>query len=216
MLACRANFGIVGQRAVAALTGLVKRPIFLCSFLINDPSLLETLCRQAYFTATPLSLGQATSMYGILYCLIKEFILLQSPLAQKHDLKAHASTCERNFTRGIETYQTLAMPCFENVLSLALGVGTYRRNTLTSQVTCSSHEPNLGHQSARRRKAIPVLYVPGRCRQPMPHARLLPRGDIRQAPRAQGRADPPCLLVHLHDGQEHVPSSGSPLVLAKF
>jgi len=134
MLAYHAGF--VGQQEAQSLTSPAKRPIFLCSFLINDPSLFETLCRQAYFTATPLSLGQATSMYGILYYLLKEYVLLQSPLAQKHDLKVHTSTCERNLCRGIETYQTLAMPCFENVLSLALGVGIQRHSTFTSQVEC--------------------------------------------------------------------------------
>lgn len=152
------------QRAVSSLTSPVNRPIFLCSFLINDPSLFETLCRQAYYTANPLSLGQATSMYGILYCLLKEYVYLESPLAQEHDLKAHASTCERNFCRGIETYQTLAMPCFENVLSLALGVGSQRHNILTSQATCSHHESNLDYQSARSRKAVPMLYTLGRRR----------------------------------------------------
>ncbi|RMJ17415.1 hypothetical protein CDV36_002906 [Fusarium kuroshium] len=40
----------------------VNRPIFLCSFIISDPSLLESLCRQAYYTSTSLSLGQATAM----------------------------------------------------------------------------------------------------------------------------------------------------------
>ncbi|WJG34608.1 uncharacterized protein FOBCDRAFT_213798 [Fusarium oxysporum Fo47] len=111
------------QLVVAVLQQLkVNRPIFLCSFLINDPSLFETLCQQAYYTAAPLSLGQATSMYGVMYYVLKEYVLLQSPLAQEHDLKAHISTCERNFSRGIETYQALAMPCFENVFSLALGM----------------------------------------------------------------------------------------------
>lgn len=75
-------------------------------------------------------------MYGILYYLLKECILLQSPLGQKNDLKAHSYTCERNFCGGIETYQTLAVPCFENVLSLALGVGLPHRNKLTFQITC--------------------------------------------------------------------------------
>ncbi|KAI8657127.1 Zn(2)-C6 fungal-type domain-containing protein [Fusarium keratoplasticum] len=100
----------------------VNRPIFLCSFIISDPSLLETLCRQAYYTTAPVSLGQATAMYGILHCLLKEFIFLENPLGQEYDLKAHVSTCEKNFNRGIQTYQILAIPCFENVLSLALGI----------------------------------------------------------------------------------------------
>lgn len=162
MLACKTRF--VRQRAASSLTSTVNRPIFLCSFLINDPSLFETLCRQAYYTASPLSLGQATSLYGILYCLLKEYVYLQSPLGQEYDLKVHISTCERNFCRGIETYQTLAMPCFENIFSLALGVGHQRHNISTSQIACSRHESNLDNQSTRGRKAIPMLYALGRRR----------------------------------------------------
>jgi hypothetical protein len=63
-------------------------------------------------------------MYGILYCLLKEFIFLENPLGQEYDLKSHVSTCEKNFNQGIQTYQILAIPCFENVLSLALGVSS--------------------------------------------------------------------------------------------
>jgi hypothetical protein len=118
----------MSQRPVLLLTTSVNRPIFLCSFLINDPSLFETLCRQAYYNAIPLSLGQATSMYGTMYYVLKEYVLLQNPLAQEHDLKAHISTCARNFSRGIETYQTFAMPCFENVFNLALGVSRQHHN----------------------------------------------------------------------------------------
>lgn len=78
-------------------------------------------------------------MYGIMYCLLKEFVLLQSPLAKEHDLKVHVATCERNFSRGIETYQTLAMPCFENILSLSLGVSNQRHNLFKSQLVYSHH-----------------------------------------------------------------------------
>lgn len=140
ILDCEAR--LARQQVVLLLTFPVHRPIFLCSFLVNDPSLFETLCRQAYYTTNPLSLGQATSMYGILYCLLKEYVLLQSPLAQEYDLKVHVSTCERNFSRGIETYQTLAMPCFENILSLALGVGNQRYNIPISRVR-GAHIMNL-------------------------------------------------------------------------
>lgn len=68
-------------------------------------------------------------MYGILYCLLKEFTFLESPLSQEYDLKAHASTCEKNFNQGIQTYQILAIPCFENVLSLALGVSNEHQHS---------------------------------------------------------------------------------------
>lgn len=149
----------MSQQPVLSLTSPVNRPIFLCSFLINDPSLFETLCQQAYYTAAPLSLGQATSMYGVMYYVLKEYVLLQSPLAQEHDLKAHISTCERNFSRGIETYQALAMPCFENVFSLALGVSNQRHSLIPAQVVCSYTGQNLDDQSTRRRETIPMLYA---------------------------------------------------------
>ncbi|KAF4988141.1 hypothetical protein FDECE_15171, partial [Fusarium decemcellulare] len=128
----------------------VHRPIFLTSFLINDPSLLETLCRQAYYTTTPLSLGQATSMYGILYYVLKEFILLENPLSKHYDLPVHVSTCEKNFTRGIQTYATLAMPCFENVFGLTLGITKAQEEgkpflSCTLLATAASHCRMLGY-----------------------------------------------------------------------
>lgn len=204
------------QREVASLILPAHRPIFLCSFLINDPSLFENLCRQAYYTASPLTLGQATSMYGVLYCLLKELVLLQSPLAQKHDLKVHIATCERNFSRGIETYQTLAMPCFENVLSLALGVGNQRHNVFIFQVVCSHQEPYLDIQSTGRGKTIPVLYTLGCRRQPLSHAGILPRDNLWKTSVSESRADSSCLLVYLHYRQEHVPSPRSPVISTRL
>ncbi|KAH8897257.1 hypothetical protein GQ53DRAFT_837919 [Thozetella sp. PMI_491] len=100
----------------------VRRPIFMCSYIINDPQLLETLCRNVYFPITPAPTGQVTAMYGLLFFLLKEFIALQHPLGEKYDLVASSERCREIFTAGIETYDLLAIPCFENVLSLALGV----------------------------------------------------------------------------------------------
>ncbi|KAH6890653.1 hypothetical protein B0T10DRAFT_537975 [Thelonectria olida] len=99
----------------------VNRPIFLCSYVINDPELLEKLCQSTYFPISPPSLGQITAMYGLLFCLLKEYIAFQHPLSKKYDLAANLVKCERNFTAGIETYDMMAVPSFENVLSLALG-----------------------------------------------------------------------------------------------
>ena len=74
----------------------------------------------------------------MMYYVLKEYSLLQNPLAQEHDLKLHISTCERNLTRGIEAFQTLALPCFDNVFSLALGVSNQCHSLIPSQVVFSS------------------------------------------------------------------------------
>lgn len=107
---------------VGVLTTIVNRPIFLCSYVINDPGLLESLCQGTYFPISPPSLGHVTAMHGLLYCLLKEFIALQHPLSRKYDLAVSLATCGKNFAAGVETYDIMVVPCFENVLSLTLGV----------------------------------------------------------------------------------------------
>uniref|UniRef100_A0A0D2XKV7 Xylanolytic transcriptional activator regulatory domain-containing protein n=1 Tax=Fusarium oxysporum (strain Fo5176) TaxID=660025 RepID=A0A0D2XKV7_FUSOF len=90
---------------------------------------LDTISRQLKDHLQPLDMPALSKDYQLSSSVTSkhhpEMELLPtqlSPLAQEHDLKAHISTCERNFSRGIETYQALAMPCFENVFSLALGM----------------------------------------------------------------------------------------------
>lgn len=45
-----------------------------------------------------------------------------NPLCQAHDLKAHAAHCGQRFNAAIETYDVLAVPSFENILALIMGV----------------------------------------------------------------------------------------------
>lgn len=61
-------------------------------------------------------------MHGVLFYLLKEFINFKDPLAEKYDLSPHLETCEKNFSAGIETYEILVVPNFENTLSLLLAV----------------------------------------------------------------------------------------------
>lgn len=61
-------------------------------------------------------------MNGILYCILKEYLATQDPLGKQYDIKAFLAKCDRNFNLGIETYDVLAVPTFDNVLALTLGV----------------------------------------------------------------------------------------------
>lgn len=101
---------------------LANRPIFLCSYVISDTSLIERLCWSMYFPLEPISSGHLASMYGIINALLKEFLILQSPLYQRFDLRAHAAQCEQNFNATIELYDVLAVPSFENIFTLIMKV----------------------------------------------------------------------------------------------
>lgn len=61
-------------------------------------------------------------MYGMLYLILKEFILLKNPLCVKFDLTVHAARCDDNYNALIETYDIWAMPSFYNILALIVGV----------------------------------------------------------------------------------------------
>lgn len=112
---------------VALVLSVVRRmkanpPIFFSGYTVNDTSLIENLCQAVFFPTDPVSLGQLTSMNGILYCILKEYLATQDPLGKQYDIKAFLAKCDRNFNLGIETYDVLAVPTFDNVLALTLGV----------------------------------------------------------------------------------------------
>ncbi|CAI7573210.1 unnamed protein product [Penicillium bialowiezense] len=98
-----------------------RRPIFLSSYAVNDLGLVEQLCQDIYFPMSPISIGQVTSMHGILYFLLKEYQALKDPLCQKFDFDFHLAQCEKNFIIGLETYDIMAKPSFENILGLTMG-----------------------------------------------------------------------------------------------
>lgn len=89
---------------------------------MNDLNLIEDLFRKVYFPTEALSVGHVTAMHGVLLYLLKEFISFKDPLAEKYDLSPHVETCEKNFKAGVETYEILVVPSFENTLSLLLAV----------------------------------------------------------------------------------------------
>lgn len=107
------------------LISAANRPIFLCSYAINDPSLVERLCRDVYFPMVPISSGHLAAMYGILHVLLEEFTIMRNSLCQKYDLKLHVAKYEQNFNSIIESYEVLAVPSFENIFALVMGVSKH-------------------------------------------------------------------------------------------
>ena len=97
-------------------------PMVMNSFLLNDIALLESLCQKICFPTEPVSIGHITTMHGILYFILREYISLSDPLCQEHDLKTYMEKCEQKLHAGIQTYEVLAVPTFENIFALTLGV----------------------------------------------------------------------------------------------
>ncbi|KAJ5757933.1 uncharacterized protein N7511_006627 [Penicillium nucicola] len=98
-----------------------RRPIFLSSYAVTDLEFVENLCQKVYFPMASTSIGQVTSMHGILYYLLKEYMAIKDPLCHDFDFKANLEQCERNFIVGLETYDVMAVPSFENILALTMG-----------------------------------------------------------------------------------------------
>ncbi|KAM5358346.1 hypothetical protein ACJZ2D_015362 [Fusarium nematophilum] len=136
---------------IAAVQRVKATPaIFLSGYALNDVSLVENLCQRVYFPTEPVSLGHITSVNGILAFLSREFTILQQPLGKEFDMEKLTTKCERNFNLGIETYDVLAVPSFENVLSLALGVVKAQSETrpmlcCTLLASAASHCQMLGY-----------------------------------------------------------------------
>lgn len=89
---------------------------------MNDSALIEHFCQKVYFPVEPISVGTLASMYGVLYMLLKEFELLQNPLAKRYDLSYHVAHCGKKFDSLLETYEIVVVPSFENVFALTMWV----------------------------------------------------------------------------------------------
>ncbi|KAJ5371262.1 uncharacterized protein N7496_007354 [Penicillium cataractarum] len=61
-------------------------------------------------------------MHGVLFFLMKEMISFKDPLCQKFDLATYIDRCEQIFVAAVETYEVLAVPSFENILALVMGM----------------------------------------------------------------------------------------------
>ncbi|KAJ4027050.1 hypothetical protein NW752_002011 [Fusarium irregulare] len=95
---------------------------FLPGQAVTDTRLIEHLCQKVYFPTEPVTLGHITSVNGIMRLLLREFIITEHPLSKEHDLKALKAQAERNFDLGLETFETLTVPSFENVVVLTTAV----------------------------------------------------------------------------------------------
>ncbi|KAE8147435.1 hypothetical protein BDV25DRAFT_169111 [Aspergillus avenaceus] len=99
-----------------------KKPLFLCSYPVNDLTLLERLCQKVYFPTQAVSAGDVAAMHGILYFVMRESLSTDDNVCEQIDLKAHIAACKQSFEAGIERYDVHVVPSFENTIALTMGV----------------------------------------------------------------------------------------------
>lgn len=82
----------------------------------------------------PVSSGTVAAMHGCLYFMMKESLMWKDEFSKKHDLKTYLAKCKECFEAGIENYDVLTIPSFENIIALVMGVSKPRcvLTTLTS------------------------------------------------------------------------------------
>lgn len=103
-------------------TLIEQRPIFLSSYAVSDISLIDSLCQKVYSVLEVASPGTVASMHGIFFFVMKDLIAMKDPLCQRFNLSDYLEPCERAMIKAIESYEVLAVPSFENILALAMGV----------------------------------------------------------------------------------------------
>lgn len=70
----------------------------------------------------PVCTGTVTAMHGILYFLLKETIATKDQICEKLNLEQYLEGCKKSFEAGIEDYNVITIPSYENTLALTIGV----------------------------------------------------------------------------------------------
>lgn len=119
--------------------------MFLSGHAITNVPLVEHLCQRVYFPTEPVSIGHVTSVNGILHLLLREYDILDQCLGDEWDVKQLAAQAGRNFDLGIENFEVMTVPSFENVLALTFAVCV--ATILFSHLVTDN---SLGHQNPDR------------------------------------------------------------------
>ena len=80
-----------------------------------------------YFPVETPSIGVLTLFHGMLQVILSDLINQEAIGTDGEDLKSLYELCQANFQSGIETYELVAIPSYENALALAIAVSKCHR-----------------------------------------------------------------------------------------
>jgi hypothetical protein len=137
---------------------------------------------------------------------------LSTSLSKAHDLSPILAKCERNVNVGLESYNTFAVPSFENLLALTMGVGNADRGLGDRKLTVLCPDD----KSAGRTKAVAVRHSHIGRGQSMPKAWLPPREYIPKRRNWEERPHAAAVLDCIRLRQEHVAPPGAIIPSTRF
>ena len=80
-------------------------------------------------------------------------------VSQKYDLKLYAARCEQNFNSLIESYEVLAVPSFENIFALVMGVSKYEFLTRRPEWLTLSYSSSQKHRMKGNHYYVALLLL---------------------------------------------------------
>ncbi|KAF3129888.1 hypothetical protein TWF594_010651 [Orbilia oligospora] len=149
------------QFVISVLRKLKEYPsVHYLAYAMRDQMALEKICQAVYFPTEPVSLGQLTTMHGLLLFLLEEYIALNDPILSGWDSSKFLRLCEKNLHIGCQSYEILAVPHVDNVKALTLGVvfAQLSSKPLLAWTLCSAaarHVFTLGYHRERSLKSDP-------------------------------------------------------------
>ncbi|KAK6540167.1 hypothetical protein TWF694_008988 [Orbilia ellipsospora] len=146
------------QFVIMLLRKLREYPsVHYLAYSMRDQMALEKLCQSVYFPTEPVTLGQLTTMHGLLLFLLQEYVALADPILNGWDADAFIKLCEKNLHIGCQSYEIHAVPHIDNVKALLLGIvfAQLSSKPLLSWTLCSAaarHVHTLGYHRERSLK----------------------------------------------------------------
>ncbi|KAF3925242.1 hypothetical protein ABW20_dc0105123 [Dactylellina cionopaga] len=146
------------QFVIALLRKLKEYPsVHYLAYAMRDQMALEKLCQSIYFPTEPVTLGQITTMHGLLMFLLQEYIALNDSILNGWDAPAFLRICEKNLHIGCQSYEIMAVPNIDNIKALLLGIvfAQLSSKPLLAWTFCSAaakHVHTLGYHRERSLK----------------------------------------------------------------
>lgn len=105
---------------------------------INGWDYVESLAQRVYFPVEPISTGELTVFYGILYNGIREILEQdQTSHIPTPQFKHYQDVCYKAFRAGVQAHELYAVPNYANILALTIAV----RALMLYLQTCESPKP---------------------------------------------------------------------------
>ncbi|KAH6970667.1 hypothetical protein BKA56DRAFT_622339 [Ilyonectria sp. MPI-CAGE-AT-0026] len=99
-----------------------KESILVLFYPVENLGQVEDLCRRAYFPISPIQTGELVLLNGMLSVLLSELMHFPQPGICPEEVEYAHNICMENFEVGIETYEIMAVPRYENALALCMAV----------------------------------------------------------------------------------------------